>query len=284
MNIASGIEDLEVGLLLEAIFQRFGNDFRHHNKHHIRSRLHAFMATHSIHTLSALQEKVLHDPNIIGPLLYALDDRTTYLFDYPEQTLKLRKTLVPWLRSCPAPKIWIAECVSAEEVFGLVILLMEENLYHKTQLYVTGPNASLLAEAKLGKFAADRFALYEASYVQAGGIRQLSEYCTRIDDNVVFNPELHEHITWAEYNLGTDASSNEFEAIICCGGLAGFTLYLRQRAIKIFYESQPVFGVLAILGENPLDIAPFVSRYKIISEKYGIYQRDYFSHHSINSR
>lgn len=273
MDLATGTEALEVNLLLEAIFQRFGNDFRHHNKDYIRYKLRSFMEVHSIFTLSALQEKVLHDSAFIEPLLCAFDERISGLFDYPEQVLKMRKSLIPWLRSCPAPKIWIAECVSAEEVFGLVILLVEENLYHKTQLYVTGPNVHLLAEAKQGKFSAELFAQYEENYYRAGGTNALANYCTQMEDNFVFNPELRTNITWTDYNLGTDASLNEFEAIVCCGGLVGFTLHLRHRAIRIFYESQPVFGVLTVIGEGSMEITPFISRYRAISEKYGIYQR-----------
>lgn len=274
MDLSNGVESLEVGLLLEAIFRCFGNDFRHHNKNFIRHKLRGFMETHSIPTLSALQEKVLHDSNFVEPLLCALDERSVQLFDHPEQLLKIRKTLIPWLRSCPAPKIWVAECVSAEDVFGLVIVLMEEGLHHKTQLYVTGPNANLLSEARLGIFPANLFAQYEENYYQSGGVNSLADYCTRIEDTYVFNPELRNNIAWVQYNLGTDASLNEFEAIVCCGGLAGFTLHLRHRAIRIFYESQPAFGVLAILGDDSLEITPFISRYKVISEKYGLYQRN----------
>ncbi len=274
MGFAKALETLEVNLLLEAIFQRFGNDFRHHNKDIIRHKLRGFMDSHSIATLSALQDKVLHDNSFIEPLLCALDARTSGLFAQPEQLLKMRKLLVPWLRSYPAPKVWIAECVAAEDVFGLAILLLEENLHHKTDLYVTGPNASLLAEAQQGKFSAELFAHYEKNYHQAGGTTSLANYCTEIDDAFVFNSELGRNISWMQYNLGTDASFNEFEAIVCCGGLSDFTLYLRHRALKVFYESQPVFGMLMVAGEYPLEIMSLISRYKVISEKYGIYQRE----------
>ena len=273
MAVASVVEALETSLLLEAIFLRFGNDFRHHNREQVLQTLRNFMHTHAIATLSALQEKVLHDPAFIEPVLCALNASGPGLFGYPEQIMAIRKVLVPWLRSCPAPKIWITECVSAEDVYAWVILLVEENLYPKTRVYVTGRNGSLLADARQGKFPSHRFAQYEHHYARAGGTRRLAEYCLPRGDYFIFNPELGRNITWAQYDLGTDASFNEFEAIICCGGLSDFTLHLRHRAVKIFYESQPVFGLLTLVGETPVDISPFISRYNIISEKYGLYQR-----------
>ena len=275
MGLAKALETLEVTLLLEAIFQRFGNDYRNHDKDYIRGRLRRFMESNAIATLSALQEKVLHDETVIALLLQALDERKIGLFENAEQILKMRTVLVPWLRSCPAPKIWIAECAAAEEVFELAILLQEENLHHKTDLYVTGRNASLLTKAKQGTFPAKLFDQYQKNYYQAGGNKALSEYCTRVEDSFVFRSELQGNITWSEYNLGTDSSPNEFEAIVCCGGFTGFTLYLRHRALKIFYESQPMFGLLTIMGEGSAEISHYISHYRVVSELYGIYQRVY---------
>ncbi|PUA29870.1 MAG: hypothetical protein B0W54_04800 [Cellvibrio sp. 79] len=273
MSFAKVLETLEVTLLLEAIFQRFGNDYRNHDKDYIRGRLRSFMDSYAIATLSALQEKVLHDETVIGPLLYALDERKIGLFENAEQILKIRTVLIPWLRSCPAPKIWIAECAAAEEVYELAILLREENLHHKTDLYVTGPNANLLAEAKQGIFSEKLFDQYQKNYYRAGGNKTLLEYCVRTENGYVFSSELRGNITWSEYNLGTDSSPNEFEVIICCGGLSGFTLYLRHRALKIFYESQPMFGLLAIMGEGSAEVPHYTSHYHVVSELYGIYQR-----------
>lgn len=273
MSIDNDVEELEITLLLEAIFQRFGNDFRSHQKHSVLRKLHGFMAAHSIASVSVLQDKVLHDATFIDPLLCTLDARPVGLFDYPEQMMKMRRVFVPWLRSCPAPKIWIAECTAAEDIYGLVILLMEENLYHKTRIYVTGPNANLLAEAHQSKFSTMLLKKYEKNYLLAGGTRALLNYCEKIDDSFVFNPELQGNITWAQYNLGTDASFNEFEIIVCCSGLVDFTWRSRHRALQIFYESQPNFGMLAITGETPLEITSLISRYKALSTQYGLYQR-----------
>lgn len=273
MSAAKVVEDLEITLLLEAIYQRFGDDFRSHQKETIRHKLHSFMHAHALATVSALQDRVLHDAHYLEPLLRALDARAVGLFDQPEHMLKLRKTLVPWLRSCPAPKIWIAECAAAEDVYAIAIMLMEENLYHKTGIYVTSSNASLLAESQEGKFSAALLSEYEKNYLLAGGVGSLSNYYEKVDDVVILNAELESNITWAQYNLGTDASFNEFELIICRGGLADFTSRLRRRALQIFYDSLPTFGILSIVGADAVEIAPFVSRYKAISPKYGLYQR-----------
>lgn len=180
---------------------------------------------------------------------------------------------MPWLRSCPAPKIWMPDCTQAEEVFALAIILLEENLLHKTQFYVTGPNAHLLIEARQGKFSSELLAEYKENYLRSGGRDTLETYCAPFNRHFIFDAELGRNITWSEYHLATDASINEFEAIVCCSGLSHFTPYLRHRAAKIFYESQPNFGLLTVLSQPLIDATLPIPGYKPIAGKYGIHQR-----------
>lgn len=267
------LEDLEITLLLEAIYRRFGDDFRGHRRDAIRAKLHGFMRAHDILTVSGLQNRVLHDGTYIEALLCALDAHPAGLFDHPTHLLELRKTLVPWLRSCPAPKVWVTECASAEDVYAIVILLVEEGLYGKTRVFATGANATLLSEAREGRFSLERLAHYEENYIIAGGTRSLANYYEQVNGVAVFHPELDRNITWAQYNLGTDASFNEFELIVCRGGLSDYASRLRRRALQLFYDSLPTFGMLSVAGTDYAGLAPFVASYKVLSPQFGLYQR-----------
>lgn len=267
------LEELETTLLLEAIFQRFGDDFRHHLKKNMATKLHRFMQAHGIATISALQNRVLHDSSYIDALLCALDAQTTSLLDHPQHLLELRTAIVPWLRSCPAPKIWIAECTCAEDVFALAMLLQEEGLSGKTRIFATSANATLLNAAREGRFALAKLSEYEKNYRLAGGTQSLENYCAQVDGSAVFQPQLSRKITWAQYNLTTDASFNEFELIICRGGLGDYTSPLRKRALQVFYASLPVFGFLSLLGADYGDTRELAAHYKTISAKQGLYQR-----------
>lgn len=273
MSISKTLEDLEISLLLEAIYQRFGDDFRGYQKEAIRRKLHAFMLVHDIPTISALQDCVLHDETYIDALLCALDAHPTGLFDHPKHMREMRKILIPWLHSCPAPKVWIAECSAAEDVYAIAIMLMEEGLYHKTQIFATGANALLLSEAREAKFSLEKLSLYEENYLRAGGAESLADYYNELDGTAVFRAELNRNITWAQYNLGTDASFNEFELIVCRGSLNDYASRLRRRALQVFHDSLPAFGILSIADANYTDLTPLISRYSAISAKQGLYRK-----------
>ncbi|RYY74922.1 MAG: chemotaxis protein [Gammaproteobacteria bacterium] len=273
MEVSNALEDLEITLLLEAIYQRFGDDFRGYQKNAIRRKLHSFMLAHDLATVSCVQDRVLHHPSYIDALLCAFDAHPAGLFDHPKHMKELRRALIPWLRSCPAPKVWIAECASSEDVFATAIMLMEEGVYHKTKIFATGANATLLSEAREAKFSLEKLAQYEENYVRAGGTETLSDYYREHNDVAVFRDELSRNITWAQYNLGTDASFNEFELIVCRGGLNEYASRLRRRVLQLFYDSLPTFGLLSIVGTNYAEVAPFVSKYNVTSPEHGLYRR-----------
>lgn len=273
MSISKALEDLEITLLLEAIYQRFGDDFRGYQKDVIRRKLHAFMLTHNLATISNVQDCILHDPAYIAPLLCALDAHPSGLFDHPKHMRELRTALIPWLRSSPAPKIWIAECAAAEDVYSMAIMLMEEGVYHKTQIFATGANLHLLDDARAAKFPLEKLPLYEKNYVRAGGTETLSDYYLQVKDDGVFRNELKRNITWAQYNLGTDASFNEFDFIMCRGSLNDFASKLRRRALQIFYDSLPAFGMLSLAGASYADLTPLISHFTALSSRQGLYRK-----------
>jgi chemotaxis protein methyltransferase CheR len=267
------VEDLEVDLLLEGVFRRFGHDFRGYQREPVKRRLHAMMKDIGAATISALQEQVLHVPATGAALLRALSTRPAALFDDPVYYRSLRDAMVPWLRSCPSPRIWIAECVAAEDVCGLAILLAEEGLHDRTQIFATAENPCLLEEASSGSFSLDRFSAYAKNYEESGGKRSLSDYCDERQGRAVFSEQLRSNITWAQYSLATDASFNEFQLIVCRRAMREFGAYLQRRTLQLFYESMPLFGILSVDRSDGLMAAPFVSRYKPLSTESGLYRR-----------
>jgi chemotaxis protein methyltransferase CheR len=267
------VEDIEIELLLEGVFLRFGYDFRGYQRAPLRRKLHSLMQANGLKSVSALQECVMHDQAIAEALLRALTMRRAALFDDPEYCHALRQALGSWLRSCPAPKVWIAECTAAEDAYTLAILLAEEDLYEKTQIFATGSNETLLREASEGSFALDRFAEYGENYRRSGGKQSLSDYCHEVDGRAVFVPQVRSNIIWAQYNLATDASFNEFEVIVCRSALPDFGVSLRRRTLQLFDDSLSLFGMVSIGGTDDLELAPFATRYKAISRQQGLYRR-----------
>lgn len=272
----SAVEDLECELLLEALRRLFDTDLRALERAPLQERLLAFMRARGLPSLSALQAQALHDEAVGLELLRCLSVRPAALFDDPARIATLRQTLGPWLRSCPVARVWVSECTGVEDVYTLAILLREEGFYDKTLLFATAASETMLGAARSGCIPAAEFGRYQQNYLRSGGRLSLSDYLEPEPDaagNLAFRPELGRNIIWAQYNLATDASFNEFQLIVCRGAIADLRPAMRQRALKLFHESLAVFGYLSVHPDDALAHLPDGVDLRAVHAESGLYRR-----------
>jgi chemotaxis protein methyltransferase CheR len=249
-------KELELDLLLEALFQQRGYDFRLHDREVLRQRLQVVQQAHGLTTLSALLDRMLHQPTVASAVLRGLAVPAAPLFDDPEQARMLRIVLSS-LRTSATPRVWLAECGSVETAWSIAILLAEESLLGRTEIFATMGNEELVEEAAQATFSQERFAEYQEAYFKSGGSGNISRYFDRNGKNAVLMQELRERITWAHHNPVTDASFNEFQLIVASRALPDYGPVLRQRVLQLCHDSLARFGVLGV--DRPLDAADTIA-------------------------
>ena len=63
------LEEIELSLLLEGVFRQYGFDFREYAPASLRRRVWRRVFSEGLQTISALQDKLLHDPACMERLL-----------------------------------------------------------------------------------------------------------------------------------------------------------------------------------------------------------------------
>lgn len=256
------LENIEIELLLEGIFRRYGFDFRHYAPASLKRRIRLCMRDEDVDTVSALQDKVLHDSTCMERFLLVLSINVTSMFRDPGFYLAFREKVVPRLRTYPFIRIWHAGCASGEEVYSLAILLQEEGLYDRARLYATDMNEAVLAQAADGIYPLDSMKEYAANYLKAGGKRSLAEYYTAQYEHAIFRGDLKKNIVWAQHNLATDGSFNEFHVILCRNVMIYFDRTLQARVHKLLYESLVPFGLLGLGDKETIHFSPSAACYE----------------------
>lgn len=249
-------QELELDLLLEALFQQRGYDFRLHDRGVLLHRLQAVQQAHELPTLTSLLDRILHEPAVATAVLRGLAVPPAPLFDDPEQARMLR-IVVSSLRSSATPRVWLAECGSVETAWSVAILLAEESLLGRTEIFATMSNEELVTEAAHATFSQERFAEYQEAYFKSGGNGNIARYFDRNGKNAILMQELRERITWAHHNPVTDASFNEFQLIVAARALQDYGPVLRQRMLQLCHDSLALFGTLGI--DRPFDAADSIA-------------------------
>lgn len=257
-------ELIEIELLLEGMHRLYGYDFRNYALPSLRRRIWHHVHAEKLSTISGLQEKVLHDRTCFERFIRNLSIPVTEMFRDPGLFKAFREKIVPILRTYPYIRIWHAGCSTGEEVYSMAILLHEEGLYEKSRIYATDMNDLSLAQAKEGVFGIQKMKLYTKNYLEAGGTRSFSEYYTASYNSVIFQPFLRKNIIFAEHNLATDRSFNEFNVIFCRNVMIYFNDTLRNRAHQLFHESLAHFGILVLGSKESLHFTDFSDRYEPI--------------------
>jgi chemotaxis protein methyltransferase CheR len=267
------LEAIEISLLTEGIFRKYGFDFRDYSTPSLRRRIWKRVYAEGLSTISGLQERVLHDAQSMERLLLDLSINTTAMFRDPTFYAAFREKVVPMLRTYPFARIWHAGCSTGEEVYSMAMLLQEEGVYDRCRIYATDINEAVLQRAKEGIFPIASMQENTSNYIAAGGTGTFSQYYTARYDYAIFRPSLRDNVVFAQHNLVTDASFNHFNVIICRNVMIYFNDALQNRVHNLFLQSLEMFGILGLGKKETVRYTAVTDHYDDIDAEERLYRR-----------
>lgn len=271
--VRDGVEDLEIDLLLEALFQRYHYDFRSYARASIKRRLVQAREQLGFSSISAMQADLLHDPAMLGRLLGYLTVQVSEMFRDPAYFRALREKVLPHLRTYPSLKVWVAGCSHGEELYSLAILFREEGLEERTIFYATDINPTALQAAEAGVYPLDQLRKFTANHQKSGGKSSLSDYYTADYGRAIFDKSLRSRVVFSDHSLVTDAVFGEMHLISCRNVLIYFDRALQDRAIGLFRDSLARKGFLGLGSKESLRFSQHAGAFSDFVRDEKIYQR-----------
>jgi chemotaxis protein methyltransferase CheR len=278
ISTSSSVEDIEIQLLLEGIFQHHGLDFRDYSLPSLRRRILRAVRGERVNSISELQHRVLRDRASWERLLKLMSVHVTMFFRDPDLYLTLREKVIPQLAELPFFRIWHIGCSSGEEAYSMAILLHEEGLLERARLYATDLNEMALGRGRQGIYSLDLLESYEANYKAAGGKRKLSDYYTAKYESGIVRPALKERIVFAKHNLTSDTAFTEFDVVFCRNVLIYFNQALQHRVHKLIDSSLRPGGFFALGEKENLKHTMIEQGYSIVGsagEPVSLYQKTF---------
>lgn len=266
-------EDIEIRLLLEAIFQKYHYDFRQYSMASIKRRMQQAKERFQCESISILQDKVLHQPEILPDLLSLLTVQVSELFRDPLYFKTIREKIVPLLRTYPSLKVWIAGCSNGEELYSFSILFREEGLEDKTIFYATDINPEALKKAQAGVYDLERIQLFTENHRKSGGKSSLSDYYTAAYRGAIFDKSLRERVVFSDHSLVSDQVFAEVQLISCRNVLIYFDRPLQDRVIGLFKDALIRKGFLGLGAKESLRFSSHVEAFEEFSREEKIYQK-----------
>ncbi|MEO7773707.1 MAG: protein-glutamate O-methyltransferase CheR [Steroidobacteraceae bacterium] len=265
--------DLELRLLLDAIYLKHHYDFRGYATASLKRRLKSALLRFNCRTLSQLQDKLLHDSDVFNALLDFLTVPVSEMFRDPPYFKSLREQVIPLLRTYPSLKVWVAGCSTGEEAYSLAILLHEEGLLARSLIYATDINPKTLQKAEAGVYDVQRMANFTENHRGSGARSSLSDYYTAAYGRAILDKSLREHIVFSDHSLATDSVFAEVHLVSCRNVLIYFNRDLQDRAIGLFSESLVRKGFLGIGSKESLRFSAYADEFADVVHVDRIYQK-----------
>ncbi|MCX7922979.1 MAG: protein-glutamate O-methyltransferase CheR [Clostridia bacterium] len=268
-------EDIEIQLLIEAIFLKYGYDFRGYSRAHMKRRIMRRLTISGIDSISEMQRLVIYDREFFEKLLGDFSINVTEMFRDPSFYKAFRKEVVPVLQTYPFIKVWHAGCSTGEEVYSMAILLKEEGLYERSQIYATDFNEEVLQKAKEGIYPIEAIKEYTYNYQHAGGKAAFADYYVAKYDSAILEPSLKKKVIFADHNLVTDGVFGEMNVVICRNVLIYFDKELQNKVVGLFHESLCNGGFLCLGSKESLRFNKYVDNFDPVIENEKVYRKKF---------
>ncbi len=246
MNRGNEAESIEMQLVLEAIHRRYGYDLREYVPETIERRLRAALARSGLRHFGELTHRLLHDAAWFASLLDQLTVQVSDMFRDPPFYRVFRERVVPVLRTYPELKLWHAGCATGEEVYATAILLAEEELYERSQIYATDVSSKAIEAARDGVYTSEQAAAFAANYALAGGTGRFEDYVVSGYGRIAMREPLKKNMVFFQHNLATDYAIGEMNVIFCRNVLFYFERGLRQRVLGVLADGLARSGFLCL--------------------------------------
>ncbi len=267
--------DIEMRLLLDGVRLVYGHDFTEYAEASIRRRVTQWLSSSKFATLSEAQAQVLRDPEVFDSLLRGITVNVSEMFRDPHFFKVFRQQVIPYLKTWPFVKIWLAGCATGEEAYSLAILLEEEGLAERCRIYATDLNGAVLETARKGIYHLRDMQRYTRNYLASGGRASFSDYYSALYDHAIMASRLAERMVFAAHSLATDAGFGEMHVVFCRNVLIYFKPSLKERVLRLFNGCILSGGFLCLGVKETIDGRDVACQYDELAPNIRIYRKRY---------
>jgi chemotaxis protein methyltransferase CheR len=266
-------ERAEVARFLAMVQRRFGYDFHGYALGSLARRIAWLRSRTGLLRPGALERRLEEEPAFLGEVLDALTVDVSAMFRDPPFFLAFRQAVVPYLRTYPRVRLWVAGCARGEEAYSLAMLLREEGLEDRSLIYATDLNPAAVERAREGIYPVESLRGFAQNYLAAGGRASFSRYFTVAHGLAAVDPSLKERVCFAHHNLVADRVFGQMQAICCRNVLIYFRGDLQRHTVGLLDASLVPGGFLGLGAQETLGTAGLSQGYQELVPHLRIYRK-----------
>jgi len=268
------VTDQDYQLFIYSLKSYSKYDFSQYSEKSLKRRLAKVLMDNRL-TINALVNRMKNDPDFIEKVVKEITVNTTELFRDPQVWQAIRFSILPKYKNNEVINIWHAGCSTGQEVYSMLILLNELNLFDKARIYATDINTDVLEVARQGVYKyrfnigyLDNFdkVIKENPYNYEEYNDVPYEKYFEIDkaaDIIKMKPFLKEKPIFKKHDLVTEENTLyvKFDIIMCRNVIIYFNYELQNRVFDLFHRNLYDNGCL-ILGLHETILGVYATKFQ----------------------
>jgi chemotaxis protein methyltransferase CheR len=268
------LENQEILSFVNRVRSLSNYDFTEYSDKSLKRRLMKIL--HDYHlTTESLLDKIAEDPEFLERIVKDITVNTTELFRDPSIWQALRYDILPGLAQLPQINIWHAGCSTGQEVFSMLILLNEMDLFEKSGVYATDLNSDVLETASSGvyryRFNVEYLANFDAVIRENPRNHNVhfdvpyAKYFAidKVRDQISMRHKLLKKPVYRKMDLVRDPNpfNIKFDLIVCRNVIIYFNYELQNKVFKLFLDNMNQGSVL-VLGVHETILGPYAAYFE----------------------
>ncbi|MBN2275207.1 MAG: hypothetical protein JXR41_01020 [Bacteroidales bacterium] len=225
-------------------------DFSQYSEKSLKRRLFKVLTDHKM-SMNTLISRIKADYAFVEQVVKEITVNTTELFRDPQVWQALRFSILPRFKNNTVINIWHSGCSTGQEVYSMLILLHELDLFDKAKVYATDINTDVIEAAKTGEYKYRFNIAYLDNFdkVIKENPYNYEEYndvpynkyfdIDKTNDIIKMKSFLREKPVFKKHDLVLDNNTLyvKFDLILCRNVIIYFNYDLQNRVFELYHQN-----------------------------------------------
>lgn len=259
--------------IVDYIENKYKISFSQHAYSITKRRIEDFFAQYNVTNLSMLKS-FLEKEKFFVSLWEYLQIPTTELFRDYEVWQKIQKKLFPKFSSQDTISIWLPEITTDDELYTILILLKENELLDKTNIYISSELQKQDSIVRNQKISQKKYQASKQNYEAFSKEGNFKQHFSIAINNTHLKKEYFDRVDFFKHSFSKEESAKrKFDLVLFRNRMLNFSPLLQKTSLDIIYDAMKPKGYLIIGLKETIQNWTLKNKFSTIDKDFNIFQK-----------
>ena len=222
--------------IIQAIYLSGGSDFSEYSLSSMKRRLEQKMMNDKISEVNDFIDLLKSEPKYLEQFLYEISIPVTDFFRDADTWIAIKNQVIPKLAKKDNPRILVPECSSGQDLYSLLILLKESNLFETAEIEACDISKKNIEKIQKGIYPVKGMEPAGRNYNEIGMTLPFTEYFYEKNSDMAVNSNLIEKVNFKFQDLHTGFFQGYYDFILYRNRLMYYNPQMQSKLLQKIYD------------------------------------------------